>query len=75
MPSISPLLMARISSAITAALKTADPINVIEIAARVQNENPGENVALEDIQSAVLDRAQATGKPIIFETMNITYAA
>lgn len=68
MHTISSLLMERISSAIAEARKSGDPINVIEIAARVQNENPGENVALEDIQSAVLDRAQVTGRPIIFET-------
>lgn len=67
---LSPLLKDRISSAIVAALKSGDPINVIQIAERVQNENASENVALEDIQNVVLDRALATGKPIIFETMD-----
>ncbi|PWK61729.1 hypothetical protein C8K44_1321 [Aminobacter sp. AP02] len=68
MHSLSPLLMERISSAVAVALRTGDPINVIQIAERVLFENASENVALEDIESAVLDRAQATGRPIIFES-------
>lgn len=63
---LSPELKARISAAVAAA-RTASPINVVEIAQLVQRQNPQENVAFEDILSWVLDVAQCTGEPILFE--------
>ncbi|MBT1160171.1 hypothetical protein J1C56_32080 [Aminobacter anthyllidis] len=42
-------------------------INIVKIANQVQNDNPHENVALEDILSVALDMAQATGNAIVLE--------
>lgn len=59
-------LMTRISAAVAAA-RSASPINVVEIAEKIQAQNPQENVAFEDILSRVLDVAQCTGEPLLFE--------
>jgi len=59
-------LMNRISAAVAAA-RSSSPINVVEIAQAVQSETPQENAAFEDILSYVLDVAQCTGEPLLFE--------
>jgi uncharacterized beta-barrel protein YwiB (DUF1934 family) len=56
----------RISQAVYAATSDSQ-INVVQIAELVQSECLSENVAFEDILSAVLDLAQSTGRPIVFE--------
>ncbi|GAA2849533.1 hypothetical protein EDC40_101274 [Aminobacter aminovorans] len=64
-------LMNSISAAVAAA-RSSSPINVVEIAQTVQSENPQENVAFEDILSYVLDVAQCTGEPLVFERQHST---
>lgn len=66
MRALSQDLRNKISAAVAAA-RSARPINVVEIAEEIQNRNPHENVAFEDILSCVLDVAQCTGEPILFE--------
>ncbi|MBB6470263.1 hypothetical protein HNQ96_006160 [Aminobacter lissarensis] len=66
MRALSPSLMKQISLAIDA-VRSDGQINIVQIADRVQNDNPNENVALEDILSVALDMAQATGNVIVLE--------
>jgi len=66
MRALSQDLRNKISAAVAAA-RSARPINVVAIAEEIQNRNPHENVAFEDILSCVLDIAQCTGEPILFE--------
>lgn len=66
MRALSPSLMKQISLAIDA-VRSDGQINIVQIAHRVQNDNPSENVALEDILSVALDMARATGNVIVLE--------
>jgi hypothetical protein len=62
----SPTLSAEIVSAVQSMLAQTRIVNVSALAHHIQRRNLSENVALEDIEYAVLAEAQRHGGPIEF---------
>jgi hypothetical protein len=56
-----------VRSAVQTAFRTAGIVNITAVAEHVRVRNLAENVALEDVESLVLQAAQLIGAPIEFD--------